>query len=80
MVKAKSNKADWSAPEARIILSAMGRNGIIARKELSERTGMKDSTMRTRMKLPETTIIYELRSLVKALNLSDSEIVSFVRG
>ena len=73
-------KPDWSAPEARIILSAMGKNGIGNRREFSDQVGMKDSTMRTRMQHPETTIMYEFRAWVKALRMSDDEIIKFVRS
>ena len=74
------NKPNWSAPEARIILSAMGKNGLGSRKELSSQVGMKDSTMRTRMEHPETTIMYEFRAWVKALRMTDEEIIKFVRS
>lgn len=66
--------------ETKTIKTAMLRNGIETRKALSEELGMKDQLMRDRFLNPSGIRLYELRSLIESLRLTDAEILTIVKG
>lgn len=48
--------------------------------QISEKTGISQSTLYHRLKKPDTLRLFELRLLARVLQLSDEQILTAVRG
>lgn len=71
-------KAD--SREAAIILSNMGRNLMRTRRELAERTGIKDQTLGLRFRQPDGLRLFELRNIWKETGMSYSDLLRVTLG
>lgn len=65
----------------KIVHRYMNELDINSIQELSRITGIDYQRLNnTRLKKPETFRVFEIRELIKALNLTDEDIINIVRG